>query len=57
MSDVCLCKKISEEQIVEAVKNGANTFEEVKEATGAGAGGCKGARCRSNILQIIEDNK
>lgn len=56
MSDVCLCKKISEEQIVEAVKNGAKTFEEVKEATEAGAGCCKGGRCKSKIIEIIENN-
>ena len=34
MSKVCLCRGITEEQIVEAVKNGATSFEEVKEETG-----------------------
>ena len=52
MSKVCLCRGITEEQIVEAVKNGATSFEEVKEATGAGAGGCRGGRCKV----IKEDN-
>ena len=36
MSKVCLCKGITEEQIIEAIKNGATSFEEVKEKTGAG---------------------
>ncbi len=31
MSNVCLCKGVSEEKIVEAVKNGALSFEEVGE--------------------------
>ena len=31
MSKVCLCRGITEEQIVEAIKNGASSFEEVKE--------------------------
>ena len=31
MSKVCLCRGITEEQIVEAVKNGATSFEEVEE--------------------------
>ena len=35
MSKVCLCRGITEEQIIEAVKNGATSFEEVKEETGA----------------------
>lgn len=56
MANICLCKKITEEEIVEAVKNGADTFEKVKEATGAGTGGCHGGRCKSKILEIIEEN-
>ena len=57
MSKVCLCKGITEEQIIEAVKNGATTFEAVKEATGAGAGACHGGRCKGKIEVIIENNK
>ena len=29
MSKVCLCRGITEEQIVEAIKNGASSFEEL----------------------------
>ena len=57
MSKVCLCKGITEEQIIEAGKNGATTFEAVKEATGAGAGACHGGRCKGKIEIIIENNK
>lgn len=57
MSKVCLCRGITEEQIVEAIKNGAYSFEEVKEETGAGAGGCRGGRCKCNIELLIENNK
>lgn len=35
MSNICLCNKVTKETIVLAVKNGAKTYEEVKEATGA----------------------
>ena len=31
--------------------------EEVKEATGAGAGCCRGARCKGNIEKLIDENK
>ena len=55
-SNVCLCRGVSEEKIVEAVKNGATSFEEVKEETGAGAGGCRGGRCKGKIELIIENN-
>ena len=56
MSNICLCKQITEEEIVKAVKDGAKTFEEVKEATEAGAGGCRGGRCKAKIIEIIENN-
>ena len=58
MSDIiCLCKGISEETIVEAIKAGATTVEAVKEATGATTGFCKGARCKGKIEALIAANK
>ena len=32
-------------------------LREVKEETGAGAGGCRGGRCKCNIELLIEKNK
>lgn len=59
MSDelICLCKKISKETIVNAIKEGATTVEAVKEKTGASSGACKGARCKSKIEALIEEHK
>ena len=57
MSHVCLCRKITAEKIEQAVKDGAKSFLEVKDATGAGAGGCRGGRCRNKIEEIIENDK
>ena len=57
MTKICLCKGVTEEEIIEAVKNGATTYEAVQEKTGAGTGGCRGARCKSKIVAIIEENK
>lgn len=57
MSKVCLCKGITEEVIVKAIKEGATSFEAVKEATGAGTGACHGGRCKSKIELLIEQNK
>ncbi len=54
---VCLCKQITEEQIVKAIKVGADTVEKVKEATGATNGACKGARCKATVEQLINENK
>ena len=57
MANVCLCRGVSEETIIESVKNGATSFEEVKEENGAGGAGCRGGRCKCNIEMIIEKNK
>ncbi|GAA0116108.1 (2Fe-2S)-binding protein [Clostridium senegalense] len=52
---VCLCNHITEEDIIEAVKNGASNLEDVKTRTGARSGICKGGRCSYRIKHIIED--
>lgn len=39
---VCFCMDVTGQAIVDAIKNGAATVEEIQEATGAGTvcGGC-----------------
>jgi len=54
---VCLCKNISEETIINAIKEGATTVEAVKEKTGATGGGCRGARCKNKVEELIEQYK
>ncbi|NEZ84476.1 (2Fe-2S)-binding protein, partial [Clostridium botulinum] len=43
---VCICKNINRLTIKNAIKSGARTVEEVRKATGAGTGACKGNRYR-----------
>lgn len=57
MDLICLCKGVERDTIINAIKDGADTFEKVKEATGAGAGFCGAGRCRARIEALIEDNK
>ena len=47
----------AEEVIIEEELEDVKTYEEVKEATGAGAGCCRGARCKGNIEKLIDENK
>ena len=54
---ICKCKKVSEEEIIEAIKNGATSLEEVKEKTGASSGLCRGTRCKKKINALIEEHK
>ena len=39
------------------VKETASVLEKVKDATGATAGSCQGARCRETIEKLIQENK
>ncbi len=54
LQNTCKCKNVSINTIVEAVKNGADTFEKVKEVTKAGSG-C--GRCKGIISNIIENKR
>ncbi len=54
LQNACKCKNVSISTIVDAVKNGADTFEKVKETTNAGAG-C--GRCKGIISNIIENKR
>ena len=54
---VCICKNITEGIIIESIKSGAKSLDQVKEKTGAATGGCKGARCGKKIVELIEENK
>lgn len=56
MAIVCLCKQVSEETIVNAIKNGATTLEKIQETTGAATGACHGARCSQTIERLIKEN-
>ena len=42
--------------IKEAIKNGANTIDEVSKTTGACTGSCHGFRCKSKIEDLIKDS-
>ncbi len=52
---VCRCKKVTEKTIIEAIKNGADTYDKVKKETGANSYGC--LACRLEIKKLIEENK
>jgi len=50
---ICRCEKISEAEIIEAIKRGAVTFDAIKHYVRAGMGRCQGGFCGPAILNII----
>lgn len=54
ITKVCLCKAISRKKIKDAISDGASTYDEVMQSTGAGTGSCKGTRCKYKIEELIK---
>lgn len=50
---VCRCEKISEAEIVEAIRKGHTTLDGIKFYTRAGMGKCQGGFCTYKIMKII----
>jgi glycerol-3-phosphate dehydrogenase len=50
---LCVCRDVSRGEILEAIRRGAVTLDGVKRRTGAGMGRCQGARCLSDVLELL----
>src|SRR6056297_267373 len=50
---VCVCNKITEAQIVEAIRRGARTIDGVKFRTRASFGRCQGGFCLARIAELL----
>ncbi len=50
---ICRCEKVSEAEIVEAIKRGAATIDGIKFRTRAGMGRCQGGYCMLRVLKIL----
>ena len=50
---VCRCEKVSEAEIVEAIRKGHTTLDGIKFYTRAGMGRCQGGFCSAKIMKII----
>lgn len=52
---ICQCEQVTKEEILEAIRRGANTVDGVKRRTGSGMGRCQGGRCAYAIRRILEE--
>jgi len=50
---VCRCEKVSEAEVIEAIRRGATTLDGIKFRTRAGMGRCQGGYCTLRILKIL----
>ncbi len=54
LKPVCLCKGIRKSVFLKHMQAGLLTLEELRKATGAGSGPCKGKRCTPRILELLK---
>jgi len=52
---ICQCNQVSEKEIRDAIRNGANTLDDVKFRTRATFGRCQGGFCTWKIMKIISE--
>jgi NAD(P)H-nitrite reductase large subunit len=57
LKPICLCKGVKKSVFLDHIKAGLQTVEELKNATGAGTGSCKGKRCSPRIAELLESNR
>jgi len=50
---VCICNKVTEAEVINAIKRGARTIDGVKFRTRAGFGRCQSGFCLTKIAEIL----
>ncbi len=53
----CICKGIKLYRILQAIEDGAASFEEVAEMTGIGGGSCDSKRCGKKVATLLQKKK
>ena len=49
----CICKGIKLHRIVQAIENGATSFEQIAKITGIGGGSCGSKRCGQKVAELL----
>lgn len=57
MKPGCICKGIKLHRIVQAIEDGAASFEEVAKMTGIGGGSCDSKRCGQKVATLLQNQK
>jgi len=50
---ICRCEEVTEEEILAAIREGANDIAGIRRRTRAGMGLCQGRTCRRLIANIL----
>ena len=50
---VCRCEEVTREEIMQAIRQGARSLDDVKKRTRAGMGFCQGRTCRRLVARML----
>lgn len=50
---VCRCEEVTREEIMQAIRQGARSLDDVKKRTRAGMGFCQGRTCRRLVAAML----
>lgn len=53
----CICMGIKLQSILDAIDQGAASYEDIARLTGIGKGDCGGKRCRIKVSEILSRRK
>ena len=53
---VCRCEQVTEAEILEAIRRGADTIDAVKHLTRTGMGRCQGGFCRLQVINFLAES-
>ncbi len=53
----CICKGIKLHRIVQAIENGATSFEQIAKITGIGGGSCGSKRCGQKVAELLRQKE
>jgi len=53
----CICKGVKLIRLLEAMEEGAASFEEIALRTGIGDGPCNGERCGKKVAELLAEHK
>jgi NAD(P)H-nitrite reductase large subunit len=54
---ICQCKGIRKRVFLKHIESGLRTVEELRKATGAGSGSCKGKQCTPRIEELLKEKE
>ena len=57
MKPGCICKGIRLMKIMEAINNGARSFQEIADKTEIGNGSCQSKRCGEKVSTLLKKAK